>query len=184
MRLSLMLILCLNILSPEQIKGQDIKITGHEVVISSNAIGMPIGKMILIRKNSRYCAVKFTEAKKGKGKNEWYVKYESHFQGDGTGNFNSKSVKSIKNELADLQPLSIIGRLAVARGNTHIDCIDIMLDWSGTDKISWVYFNNGIEMAPSKWADILEVNVSDQRLKWYRYDERRKDILIPIDKLW
>jgi hypothetical protein len=42
----------------------------------------------------------------------------------------------------------------------------------------------GIELAPTKWTDISQVNVFDPRLKWYRYDEKRKDTFIPIDQLW
>jgi len=40
-------------------------------------------------------------------------------------------------------------------------------------------------LAPTPWENITEVNVSDKRIKWYRYDKNRKTIDIPvIDKLW
>ena len=41
----------------------------------------------------------------------------------------------------------------------------------------------GIELSPTKWEGIQEVNVHDPRLKWYRYDENRESVDIPLDNL-
>lgn len=72
-----------------------------------------------------------------------------------------------------------------------------MISDSAVDTMSnsWtlvVYYNKhdqpqgdyGIELAPTKWTDISQVDVFDPRLIWYRYDENRKDLNIPVDKLW
>jgi hypothetical protein len=42
----------------------------------------------------------------------------------------------------------------------------------------------GFELAPTPWTEMSQVNVFDLRLKWYKYDENRKRIFIPIDRLW
>jgi hypothetical protein len=42
----------------------------------------------------------------------------------------------------------------------------------------------GIELAPTPWTDIKELNIKDPRIKWYKYDEKRERVFIPIDKLW
>jgi hypothetical protein len=39
--------------------------------------------------------------------------------------------------------------------------------------------DEGIELAPTKWQEISEVNIQDPHLNWYRYDEKRERILIP-----
>jgi hypothetical protein len=43
--------------------------------------------------------------------------------------------------------------------------------------------DHGIELAPTRWSAINEVNVSDPRLRWFRYDEKRKETYIPREDL-
>lgn len=162
----------------------------EEVGIGGNAIQMPLGRILLVRKESQYCAVKFTEAWKGKTESARLANYESYYQGDGTGGFSSKNVQFTKGTLVSRQ--SVLGRLypvPFGHQNKEIKCGPIKLYWT----MGWVYFHHlikekegdyGIELAPTKWTDISQVNVFDPRLKWYRYDGKRKDIYIPIDQLW
>jgi hypothetical protein len=41
-----------------------------------------------------------------------------------------------------------------------------------------------VRMAPAPWREIEEVKLSDPRIKWFSYDERREWQVIPIDKIW
>ena len=43
--------------------------------------------------------------------------------------------------------------------------------------------DQGIELGPTRWSAIDEVNVRDAKLRWFRYDESRKVIYIPSDDL-
>jgi hypothetical protein len=43
--------------------------------------------------------------------------------------------------------------------------------------------DQGIELAPTRWSAINEVNVTDAKLRWFRYDENRKVTYIPIGDL-
>jgi hypothetical protein len=162
----------------------------EEVGIGGNAIQMPLGRILLVHKDSQYCAVKFTETWKGKTESARFTNYESYYQGDGSGDFSSKGVQFTKDTLVDRQ--SVLGRLypvPFGHRNQEIKCGPIRLFWSGID---WVCFfglkqkqgDYGIELAPTKWTDISQVNVFDPRLKWYRFDEKRKHVRIPIDQLW
>jgi len=82
-----------------------------------------------------------------------------------------------------------IGRLSFSFGNTDIECGSFKLFWS---EKGWVYFFNssqkqgdyGIELAPTRWTDISQVNVFDPRLKWFKYDESRETMIISVDELW
>jgi hypothetical protein len=159
-----------------------------DVEIASNAVRVPTGAILLVRKDAEYCAIKFTKFWTGKTEEDQYASYESCYQGDKTGSFSNKNVKFKKGELSRPR-LRGIGRLSFSFGKTDIQCGPIKLEWSGK---GWIYFFNsnqdqgdhGIELAPTKWTEISEINVFDPRLKWYRYDSTRQDIRISVDRLW
>lgn len=170
----------------------------NEVHVGKTVIVMPLGRMLLVRKNSEYCAIKFTKFWSenttevgsifvASGSDE-YATYESYFQGDKTGDFSKKNVQFKKEKLSFPKPRGI-GRLAFSFGNKEIKCGSIKLFWGGKGSVSFYgegqkQGDYGIELAPTKWTDISEVNVFDPRLKWYRYDEKRERINIPIDQFW
>ena len=160
----------------------------NDVHIGKTAIVMPLGKIFLIRKGADYGAVKFTEFWTGKTEEDYYARYESYYQGDKTGVLSKKDVKFRKEELSFPKPRGV-GRLAFSFGNKEVKCGPIRLFWSGKGAVHFYKEGQeegdyGIELAPTKWTDILQVNVFDSRLKWYRYDEKRQRVNIPIDKLW
>ena len=162
----------------------------EQVHIAPNAVAMPLGRIVLIRRGSEYCAVKFTEKWTQKFESARFTNYESYYQGDGTGDFSTKNVQFTKDTLVDRT--SYFGRLwplPFGHRNWYIKFGAVKLLWSTGSYGDWVYFSEsssrgGVELAPTKWTDISEVNVFDSSLRWYMYDERRKDLSIPIDELW
>lgn len=177
----------------------DIKsLESNNVHIAPNSVGIPLGRILLARKGLSYCAIKFTKfwtrntskvntlfVAAGSDK---YALYESYYQGDKTGNFLKKNVEFKKAKLSSPKPRGI-GRLAFSFGDRVVKCGDIKLEWFS---VASLFFNregqkegdHGIEIAPTKWSDIAQVNVFDSRLRWYRYDADRKRVSIPVDKLW
>jgi hypothetical protein len=150
---------------------------------------MPIGRYMLIRKNNEACALVFTEfwnKKQGK-EQEHYASYISYYQDDGSRNFLGQRVIITKKE-ASFLPLRGFTRLFLWQpGNDYVHC--------GPLKFGWTFYGGvcacerhpgdyGFEFAPSPWVNITDVNLSDKRIKWYRYDKHRQSIDIPIDKLW
>ncbi|MDO8723840.1 MAG: hypothetical protein Q7J31_16665 [Syntrophales bacterium] len=166
----------------------------NDVHLGPNAIGMPVGRLLLIRKGDDYCAVRFTHNWTGETDYDQHAEYESYYQGDKTGNFRSANVKYRKEEVYYTKPsFSIFGHPVRIGAKRDIHCGPIELWWSAGPFLTFVSFNRhdqkqgdyyGIELAPTKWSNISEVNVFDPRLKWYRYDERRQRANIPIDRLW
>lgn len=167
----------------------------NDVYIAEMGVIMPLGRILLIKKGDDYCALKFTKfwientsevgtffVSSGSDK---FGTYEAYFQADKTGNFGKNNVQVKKDKLSFPKPRGL-GRLAFSFGNKEVSCGTIELEWFGK---SGVYFygegqkenDYGIEFAPTKWADISEVNVFDTRLTWYRYDINRKRVNIPID---
>ena len=103
------------------------------------------------------------------------------------GDFWKTNVKYSENELEFPKPRGI-GRFAFSFGQ-KIFCgpVELLGFGKGT-----VYFfsrrqeegDYGIELAPTKWTHLSQINVFDKRLKWYRYDSKRTNIEIAIDDLW
>ncbi len=159
------------------------------VRIGPNAVAMPLGRILLIRKASEYCAVKFNELWT-RSELAGSARYESHYQGDKTGDFSNKNVQFKRGELRSPRILGFGGghRYSIW-GKEEVQCGPIKFFWTFK---TWVYFfsggqvpgDYGIEFAPTKWTDISHVNVFDPRLKWYRYDTKRKDVDIPVDQFW
>jgi len=156
-----------------------------KVVISGNAILMPVGFFAVVRAGDKCCAVKFTETKKiGHKEHEYYAKYEAYYQDDVTGNFLNKNARHYQDELSQLEPFSIFGKFpSIARGNTVIYCRDMTIQTSGYVNSGWLYFrhhDDNLSIAPTGAREISEVDVFEGKLKWYQYDAERADIEMPI----
>jgi hypothetical protein len=165
----------------------------NEVLISANSIGIPVGRFLLIRKENDYCAVRFTQNFTGKTEYDMHAEYESYYQGDKTGNFDSKSVCYRKEFVYYTKPsFSIFGHPIRIGAKRDIICGPMELWWSAGPNLTFVYYNRhdqnqgdyGFELAPTPWTDIKEVNVYDKRIRWSRFVAKSKRLLIPIDKLW
>jgi hypothetical protein len=160
----------------------------NEVQIAKVGVIMPLGKILLARKGTAYCAIKFIKFWTGKTEEDFFARYESYYQDDGTGDFSSRNVKYKEAKLSFPKPRGI-GRFAFSFGNRNICCGSLRLQWAGEGSVFFYAEGQdqgdyGIELAPTPWTDISQVNVRDFRIKWYRYDENRKRVNTPIDKLW
>ncbi len=74
-------------------------------------------------------------------------------------------------------------------GDPYIECGALKLFWGGDGGVSFwkpgqEERDYGIELAPTEWTDISQVNNSNSRIKWYRFDKSRRSKVIPIDQLW
>jgi len=168
---------------------QEYRQRADDVSVGATGASVPVGRIMLIRKGVQYGAIKFTNA--WIGRFGWErATYESYYQGDGTGDFSKANVQ-VRNGRLSLSKEHWVG------GGHHINFwrdVDIRC---GPLKLLWTYRTNvcffsdsqeqgdyGIELAPTKWTAISQVNVFDPRVKWYRYDEKRRAQFIPIDQLW
>lgn len=162
----------------------------NDIKIRPNAVIMPLERILLVRKDSEYCAVKFIKFWTGKTDKDKYAKYECYYQDDKKRDFSNKNIKFKEKELYfPKASFSLFGHPMFFGAKDEIQCGSFELWWSYKGA---VYFfdryqsqgDYGIELAPTKWTDISEVNVLDSRLKWYKYNEKRKDKNISVDRLW
>lgn len=183
-----------------------------EVGIYNGGIAVPLNRILLIRKGTKYCAVKFTrfwvelDEKRLKQYSDYikdadssrhyrdlsekkFALYTSFYQDDGTGDFANKNVQVIQGK-ASWFPLEGSSRFFLSQpGNPYVQFGRYKLGWQYKTDVLFIPPDKGegeygFELAPTPWTDIKDVNVKDPRIRWYRYDERREMTFIPIDKLW
>jgi len=159
----------------------------NDVRVGPHYIEMPLGKIFLIRKSQFYGAVKLTKFWMGRTKRHQYATYECWYQDDGTGDFSNKNVKFKAGKASST--LYGIGRFSFNFGNEEIRCGSFRLWWLGNGMVYFFkrgqeFLDYGIELAPTKWTDIREVDVFYPHLKWYKYNKDRPRTDIPVDKLW
>lgn len=169
----------------------------RDAIVTHGAAGAPIGHFLLIRKENNACAIRFTEYHRDptsqapsvftSGGVSVYAEYDWYFQGDGSGDFSKQNVKVGHAKLAN-KPLVGIGRMAFQTGTTLVRCGPFKLWWQGQRAVSFFPgthpHDEGIELAPTKWRDVAEIDIRDPQIKWYRYDENREITYIPVDELW
>lgn len=162
-----------------------------DVRVAYSGVYIPTGRFLLIRRKNEICAIKFTKFwnEKKDEEIERNAAYISYYQNDGSANFLNKNVKITEDHASSL-PWRVFTRLFMWQpGKTYVKCGPLKLDWVYYGGVCACEKNDipgdyGFEFAPTPWENITEVDASDKRIKWYRYDKNRKAVDIPIDKLW
>jgi len=153
-----------------------------------------VGTIVLIRQHGRYCALKVTNFEQGTGNRVWTAEYEAYsYEGDTSiESMQQLSVKVGKNDAYFREPWGIGHILTFTdTGRDYVICRPFTLQLSRDDGGAFVYFYNrilrpehiGIELAPTTWKDVSEVNLFDKCLTWYRYDEKRKRFDVRLSDL-
>jgi hypothetical protein len=166
----------------------------NEVMISGTGVRVPLGRFNLLRKGEGFCAVKFTRIWDGANKAEWFAAYESYYQTNGTGDFTASNVQVTTGEVSHLAPIPTCGGHYWPRGDPDVRCGPMKVFWGAGSSLHFFESKDidrieqersrGFELAPTKWADIREVDVFDPRLRWYGYGQVKKTIYVPVDELW
>jgi hypothetical protein len=142
-------------------------------LIHSRAIAAPVGKFALLRKDASMCAVRITSFHCAHGAIP-FAEYDWHFLSREDGNFTSAEVQS-GHAILSLRQNVGIGRFSFQRGSPNIRCGSIVVGWGYPSSLSLIVVNNdgmhwnGIEIAPTAWSDITQVDTRNPKLKWYRH---------------
>lgn len=151
-----------------------------EVVIGEYGVSMPLERILLARKDSEYCALKFMNTWLGETNHDHYTSYEFYLQADGSGDFSKSNIIRGTGELFFPRVRSFLGLPYLRGAKDTIKCGGMNFEWLYIATITI----NDAEYAPTPWTSITDVNVHDPRIKWYRKDKNRKAIIMHIDKLW
>jgi len=157
----------------------------------SKCIVMPIGRILLVQRSDFLGAVKFLENEKNeKGEFSRYVYFE-HEKGGW------QKVK--EDNIAMRKPGGFYRILGYLGLHLPVHARIKPLKLKGFELFShpWeeyhatVYFWNYLDspdpevrLAPTPWRNIQEVNLSDPRILWYRYENIDQTIRTTIDRIW
>lgn len=166
-------------------------LASNDVRIRPHDIAIPLGYIFLIKKdNSILGAVRFKESWTGWVEDHVYTSYESWYQPDGSGNFSKENVEHIK------KTAWIWGwghrKYLFNFDNAVVHCGPIKLPWAfkglvdffPIDPMAPYTVKCCVDLAPTKWTEIKDVNAQDASLKWYTYEKDRPIMDIHIDELW
>lgn len=168
--------------------------------IYSMGVGPPVGRFLLLRRGEELCAIRFTEFHRGhdakpptlfhSGDESFYAEYDWFYPENEKGSFLGDDVDSGHQEL-DRQPLVglMFGRLGFQLGTTRIKCGPFDPEWYYPTMVDFDIIveegsiDPGIELAPTKWTKLSEINLQDPTLKWYGYNEEQPNVFIPVEDL-
>ena len=152
--------------------------TAQQFVLGGGYVKLPVGAFLLVRKNGEIGAIRIVKIEPGG--TEWVGKstYESLFQSGGSGSLTSANALRKTGEI-DIQKAKGPGRgLYIYQPGQDKAAIG---DWSfvfanPTAMTMWgktkgqnkdVY---GFEFAPTSACNVSEIDLSDKRLRWFRYN--------------
>lgn len=163
-----------------------------EVSIDGQAVVMPIGRILLISRDNFIGAVKFLhneERKDGLYSKYQYFEYENGtFRKIGEGvlflkipqksfwyNLRSFFFHDIPSSFAD--KISFKSFEIYSNASDEFHSTVCFWDAAANPDVK-------VRLAPTPWMDILEVNLKDKKIRWFKHDKNRKQMIIHIDKLW
>jgi hypothetical protein len=152
----------------------------------------PAGYFLLIRKDNTACAIRFTDfniSHLGAISKE-VAEYDYFGQTDGSSNFKKSNLNIGHGKLKQTDLGHSTPWIPPAQNDINtIKCGALTLRWFGLVGVSFYEGaattpDEGIELAPTKWSDINEIDFGDPKLTWYRYDKTRQYTQISIENLW
>ncbi len=156
-------------------QGQMAQPDTDQFVVGPGEVLAPKGVFMLVRKGRVVGAVRFTTIEPGKEVGTGKASYESYFQADGSGSFRSANVRK-QIGVIELKPLKGIGRASFQFGKDKVQVGKWAFRSGYPGRIDmWPYRGSekdyGYEFAPTSARDVGEVDASDKRLRWFRFDK-------------
>jgi hypothetical protein len=149
-----------------------------------NYVHVPEEFFVLVRKGREIGAIRFIRIEQdaqGNGKST----YETYFQGDGSGSFLNSNVVKRTGEI-DIRPMRGIHEFAWQPGQNKLW---VGKWWFGCYSPSLVNMSShfsekdeGYEFAPTSAQNVAEIDASDKRLRWFRFNPDAR-IVVPVSDL-
>jgi hypothetical protein len=168
------------------VHGQTAPSSTDQFVVGPGEVLLPKGVFLLVRKGHEIGAIRFTSIELGAGAATGKARYESYFLADGSDSFRSSNVRK-RTGNNELRPLKGIGELSFQTGNDKVSVGHWSFLSSSPGAVSmWPYRGSqkdyGYEFAPTSARDLVEIDASDKRLHWYRFDNNSR-VEVPIADL-
>jgi hypothetical protein len=158
-----------------------------QFVVCKGTVMMPVGAFLLVRKNGKIGAIRITSIDPAATDVYGKFTYESYFLGDGTSSSTSSSAIRQTDELNLKYPTSL-GRIVFSSGKSKakigkwpfVFIEPGLLDMTGVAR--WSGGDHGYEFAPTSAHDVSEIDATDKRLRWFRYDPNAS-VILPLADL-
>jgi hypothetical protein len=155
-----------------------------QFTMGPNYVHVPEEFFVLVRKGREIGAIRFIRIEQdaqGNGKST----YETYFQGDGSGSFLNSNVVQRTGEI-DIRPMRGIHEFAWQPGQNKLW---VGKWWFGCYSPSLVNMSShfsekdeGYEFAPTSAQNVAEIDASDKRLRWFRFNPDAR-IVVPVSDL-
>lgn len=165
--------------------------------VYATAVGAPIGRLLLMRKGSELCAIRFTEYHRGgdgkpttmfhAGDETLYAEYD-WFELGNSAALGQKENAASGHEKLVRKPIVGFGHLRIKRGEFYVKCGSLSAEWVYPNEVSLIEPygvgpSNGIDLAPTQWCEIQQVDRNAPSLVWYKYDDNRRELYLPLGQL-
>ena len=163
-------------------------------LIQSIGVSPPVGRLLLMRRGSDLCAVRFTEFHRGNDAKPrtWYHSRDESFyseydwyEPEGDSQFSGPGVET-GHRTVDRQPLIGFARIGFQLGTTEVECGSLAPEWTYPTDVNFIEgsrYDYDLELAPTQWTEPGQINLQDPQLKWYRLNEDQPDTFIPLEEL-
>jgi hypothetical protein len=168
---------------------QRVRYASTHAFIGPLGVSAPMGRILLMRRGPDLCAIRFTEFHRTKdapsglftrGGPSLYAEYDWY-------DLTAPKVQSGHRQLSNKPGYGIPLTFPVFTGSPWVKCRSFEPTWSYPNAVRFIESNElrdyGIELAPTSWRDVAEIDLAHPRLRWYRYDEKREPILVPLGDL-
>jgi hypothetical protein len=155
-------------------------------VISIGTVTMPVGAFLLVRKQGQIGAIRLTSIDPAASRYEGKFNYESFFSATGSLPLDGDH----RTGQLDIGPTKGVHAVYTHAGGNHDAHIGrwtfhfsypTLMEMS--DSSFWRgYGEHGYEFAPTSACQLSEVDISDKRLHWFRWD-RSTQVSLPLADL-
>ncbi len=156
--------------------------------VSWDGVSAPLGRIALMRRGSDLCSIRFTGFHREEeapgvlavGGPSYFAEYDWY-------HLTAQRIESGHRKVDRKPGWGFSFLMAFTRGSPFIKCGSFEPLWSYPNIVRFLEGNDrhdyGIELAPTNWRDVADVDVANPSLRWYRYDEKRRPILVPWEDL-
>jgi hypothetical protein len=142
-----------------------------EYGIGPSNICLPIGRILLIRRNRQIYALRVIEALTDRDRSAFAATLE-------VSNLMAGNWKTRIERVEERQLRGFGHPFMFQTGNVRVDFVNFALRFNGPACVSMYRYNTeeadqGIAFAPTAWKSLSDVQMSASRLTWYRVDVSR-----------
>ena len=149
-----------------------------------------MGRIVLMRRGSDFCAIRFTGFRRDDNEPEglFYVPGPSLYAEYDWYDLAASSAGSGHRKVSRTPGWGIPFFFPLGTGTYYVKCGSMEPWWGYPTAVLFHETNEvtrdfGIELAPTGWRDVSEIDLAHPALRWYRVNEKRKPYLLPLDAL-